>query len=77
MDLIFSIWFDDKARNDQVTGPSLVKKLVFFMNTKILNLKSSLSFRIKNGRLCVNNKPFLCKLLNYNRIAFTTNCMTD
>ena len=74
---IFPIWFDDKARNDQVTGLSLLKKFMFFMNTKILNLQSSLSIRIKNGRLCTSNKSFLCKLLNYNIIAFTANCMID
>ena len=66
MVLIFPVFFDDKARNYQVTGPSLAKKIMFFMNTKILNLQSSLSFRIKNGRLCVSNKPFLCELLNCN-----------
>ena len=40
MVLIFPICFDDKARNDQATELSLLKKFMFFMNTKILNLQN-------------------------------------
>ena len=40
MVLIFPIWFDDKARSDQATELSLLKKFMFFMNTKILNLQN-------------------------------------
>ena len=53
MVFIFPNWFDDKARNDRVSGLFLSKKIMFFINTEILNLQSSFLYESKTDA-CVS-----------------------